>query len=62
MGGQGIIPAEWGLPGMRYTIQTRAADCFVIVVTYPDGIVCTLGVYSNRRDAAAELCLILEAV
>ena len=48
---------------LRYTdrIEEVAADCFAIRRCYSDGMVVLLGVYSKRRDAAAELRIIREA-
>ena len=46
---------------MRYTITAHAADCYEVAVTYPDGVRITLGLYSSRASATAELRLIREA-
>ena len=43
------------------TIDELASNCFAITRRYSDGVIVTLGVYSTRRDAAAELRLIREA-
>lgn len=46
---------------MAYTITEHAADCFEVAAVYFDGVRVSLGLYSTRRDAEAELSLIREA-